>query len=80
MSHPARGSAERGAGATLAGMRPWSRSWARVGDPLRVSGVRFPKGPLFRPSTRPTFSMGIDGQAKGAGHRRDAACRSYEVT
>ena len=39
------------------GMRPWSRSRARRSnaDSMRVSGVRSPKGPLFRPSTRPDF-------------------------
>jgi hypothetical protein len=37
------------------GMRPWGRSRARRfnADPMRVSGVRSPEGPLFRPSTRP---------------------------
>jgi len=44
------------------GMRPWSRSEARRADtdPTRVSGVRSPKGPLFRPSTRPGVSRGSD--------------------
>jgi len=39
------------------GMRPWSRSRARRSnaDPMRVSGVRSPEGPLSRPSTRPGF-------------------------
>ena len=28
-----------------------------VADPLRASGVRSPKGPLFRPATRPVYGM-----------------------
>ena len=53
------------------GMRPWSRSMARRSnaDPMRVSRVRSPKGPLFRLSTRPGF-RGCDrgGARKHAGH------------
>ena len=58
------------------GMRPWSRSRARCSnaDPLRVSGVRSPEGPLLRPSTRPGF-RGCDrgGAHKHAGNRGAAS-------
>ncbi len=69
MSYLTRGSAERGAGAPLAGMRPCSRSRARALDPLRVYGVRSPEGPLFLPSTRPA-QAGIGSKAIAGGGRQ----------
>jgi len=72
MSHLTRGSAEREAGAPLAGMRPCSRSRARVHDPLRISGVRSPEGPIFHPSTRPV-AVGIDSKANTSGGRQRGA-------
>ena len=73
MSYPARGREKRGAGAPLAGMRPWSES-GRAGDfvPLRASGVRSRRAPLPPCGTRPKgFILGIDGKASAADRRCD---------
>jgi hypothetical protein len=46
--------------------------WARRADPVRVSGVRSPGGPLFRPSTRPgDLCRGCDqaNRRKGLEHK-----------
>jgi len=52
------GLAERGAG----------RGRATQAGPLRISGVRSPAGPLFRPATRPLF-RGIDSKTSVLGRR-----------
>jgi hypothetical protein len=52
--HPAPGDRRNVEQGPACGMRPWSRSRARRSnaDLMRVSGVRSPEGPLFRPTTR----------------------------
>ena len=52
--HPAPGDRRNVEQEPACGMRPWSRSRARRSnaDLMRVSGVRSPEGPLFRPTTR----------------------------
>jgi len=71
MSYPARGTAERGAGAPLAGMR--RRSRPRGAHPA-VSIERYrdstPEGPFRWLAARPALA-GIDGKAIAARRRRE---------
>ena len=69
--HPAPGDRRNVEQGPACGMRPWSRSRGASGDtdPMRVSGVRSPKGPLFRPTTRLPSIMRLEPAPPSAGAR-----------
>jgi hypothetical protein len=76
MSYLARGTAERGAGAPPAGMRPRSRpqgAHPTVSSVCVEGGIRAQA--LVGLPARPIQGMGIDSQASRAGRRRDNPMR-----
>jgi hypothetical protein len=67
--HPAPGDRRNVEQGPACGMRPWSRSRARRSnaDLMRVSGVRSPEGPLFRPTTRHPSTKRLEPAQPSAG-------------
>jgi hypothetical protein len=80
MSHPARGSMQRGRGAPSLDGDLTAESIIGAAIPLRRSAGRIPNalGPLLRRVRRPVRSTGIDGQASARGRRLEGAMSSRD--
>jgi hypothetical protein len=71
MSHPARGSMQRGRGTPSPGGDLTAQSITGAAIPVRRNSGRIPNepGPLLHRVRRPMRSVGIDGKANRAGRR-----------